>query len=102
MSLLFWVPFGVGSVSSLRKEMNKPVGYGLPLSILSTTTLLSVVKALPKEVTVSDIKKLPGMTVAGMMFQGGFFCVGHLLTKMAYPVFHDDVPMKYHSKPIHT
>ena len=66
--------------------------YGLPLSILSTTTFLTVLKTLPQEVpvTVSDVKKLPGTTVASMIFQGGFFCLGHLFTKMAYPVFKEE------------
>lgn len=86
--------------------MNKPISYGVPLSILSTTTVLSVVKTFPNEVKVSDIRKLPGTTVAAMIFQGGFFCVGHLLTKMAYPVFQDEetrVPLgDIRRRPIHT
>ena len=106
MSLLFWLPFVTGSISTVRKEMNKPISYGVPLSILSTTTVLSVLKAFPKEVTVSDIRKLPGTTVAAMIFQGGFFCVGHLLTKMAYPVFQDEesrLPFgEVRRRPIHT
>jgi hypothetical protein len=92
MSLLFLLPFGTGSIYSLRKERNKPVGWHLPASILTTTTFLHSFKAIPREneFTVKYLKQMPGNIVAATIIQGSFFCLGHLFTKMAYPIIQDE------------
>jgi hypothetical protein len=93
MSLLFWLPFGTGSLYSIRKEMKNPVGWGLPISVLTTTSILHTFKAVANEneFSVKQLKQLPGNFVAATIFQGSIFCLGHLFTKMAYPVLKDTV-----------
>ena len=104
MSLVFWLSFGAGSVYSLRKELNKPLGFGLPTAYMTSVTLLSSLRALgDKEGIIhpEELRRFPKTLVASVIATGTFFCLGHLFTKMAYPVFTDDVPMTS-SKLIHT
>ena len=104
MSLVFWLSFGAGSVYSLRKELNKPLGFGLPLAYMTSVIFLGALRSLgDKEGIVhpEELRRFPKTLGASGIATGTFFCLGHLITKMAYPVFTDDVPMS-HSKPIHT
>jgi hypothetical protein len=89
MSLLFFLPFGVGSLYSIRKEMKQPLGWGLPASFLTTTSTIGMFKSLHEEIpmTSTSVKKIPGMFLGSVIVNGAFFCLGHLFTKMAYPVF---------------
>ena len=91
MSLLLLFPFGVGSVYSIRKEMKNPTGWVLPTSFLTTTSILQAFKVAAKEndFSVKELKQMPRNFVAAAIFQGSIFCLGHLFTKMAYPVFQE-------------
>jgi hypothetical protein len=92
MSFLFWFPFGVGSVYSLRKESKKPLTWGLPLSALTTTSVIQTFRAYRnvEELSVKHVKQMPASFLAAAAWQGSFFCLGHLFTKMAYPLAKDD------------
>jgi hypothetical protein len=93
MSLLFALPFSTGSVYSMRKEMKKPLTWGLPTSFLATTSVLGMFRLLAQEempLTVPSVKKIPGMFLGSVIANGTFFCLGHLFTKMAYPVFKEE------------
>jgi hypothetical protein len=92
MSVLFWAPFGVGTVYSLRKELKKPVAWGLPVSALTTTTVLHTLTFYKniETIPVGHMKSIPKTFAAAAIVQGSIFCLGHLITKMAYPVFQDD------------
>ena len=93
MSLLFFLPFGVGSVYSIRKEMKKPLPWGLPISFLTTTSTIGVFHSLHEELPLTSVsvRKMPAIFLGNAVANGAFFCLGHLFTKMAYPVFiHED------------
>jgi hypothetical protein len=97
MSILFWVPFGVGTVYSLRKELNKPTPWGLPVSALTTATVIHTLTFYKniETIPVGHMKSIPKTFVAAAILQGSFFCLGHLFTKMAYPVFkEEETPVK--------
>jgi hypothetical protein len=88
MSFVFWVPFGVGTVYSLRKEVKKPVPWGLPISALTTTTIMHTLRSY-KDVdtlSVAHVKDMPKRFGAAAVWQGSIFCLGHLFTKMTYPL----------------
>ena len=70
--------------------MKNPPPWGLPISILTTTTVMHMLRGVPKEVTLNDVKKVPGNFVVAGIMQGSIFCLGHLFIKMAYPVFNDE------------
>ena len=86
------MPFGVGSVYSIRKEMKMPLGWQLPVAFLTTTSILHTIKVAAKETefSVKEVKQMPRNFVAATIAQGAVFCLGHLFTKMAYPVFQDE------------
>lgn len=91
MNFLFWTPFGIGSIYQLRKEIKKPLPWGLPVSALATTSFLHMWRGYKntEEFTVKHVKDMPKMFTAAAICQGSFFCLGHLFMKMAYPVFED-------------
>ena len=92
MSLLFLLPFGTGSVYSLRNQSKTPVEWKYPLSILTTSAIMQSFRAYSKveELSVKHVRQMPALFVAAAVWQGSFFCLGHLFTKMAYPLVKDD------------
>jgi hypothetical protein len=93
MSRIFWLSFGMGSIYSLRKEQKKPLSWGLPTAFMGTVAVLATFKLLGDEkgiVHPQDLRNLPKTFVGASIGTGTMFCLGHLLTKMAYPVFHDE------------
>lgn len=42
-----------------------------------------------EELTVKDVKRFPLSFAAAAIWQGSFFCAGHLFTKMTYPILED-------------
>jgi hypothetical protein len=92
MSFVLWLPFGVGTVYSLRKEVKKPLSWGLPVSALTTTTVMQTFRAYSKfeELSVKHVRQMPAAFVAASVWQGSAFCLGHLVTKMTYPLIKDE------------
>jgi hypothetical protein len=43
-----------------------------------------------EELSVKHVKQMPAAFVAAAVWQGSAFCLGHLFTKMAYPIIRDD------------
>lgn len=72
--------------------MKKPIPWGLPISFLATTSTIGVFRSLHEDMplTAVSVRKMPGMFLGSVIANGAFFCLGHLFTKMAYPVFSDD------------
>ena len=103
MSKLFWIPFATGIFHGVAKEQNKPPQWGITSSILVTNALYSTAIRLVEEYTIKpDVSKyvanpmkpyvfLSGTFGASLVFAGSFFCVGHLVTKKAYPVLKDAI-----------
>lgn len=105
MSVLFWLPFGAGSIYSLRKELKNPLPWGLPTAFMGTVSAISTIRLLADKEGIihpQDIRNFPKTFVAATVGTGTLFCLGHLFTKMAYPVFQDDTPMRSYPKPTHT
>jgi hypothetical protein len=92
MSLLFLLPFGTGSIYSIRKETKKPLTWGLPISLLMTTSIIHSLKPYSniEELSRKHVKQIPASFVAAAVWQGSYFCLGHLFTKMAYPLLKDE------------
>ena len=92
MSFLFLLPFGTGSIYSLRKETKKPLTLGLPISVLTTATILNTLHSYKhiEELSVKHVRQMPAGFLASAVWQGSFFCLGHLFTKMAYPLIKDE------------
>lgn len=93
MKPLFWLPFTAGSIYSLRKEMKKPLGWQLPTAFMTTVTSVATLRLLgDKEgyISAESIRTLPRTFAGAAIGTGTVFCFGHLLTKMAYPILHDE------------
>lgn len=88
MKPLFFVPFATGSIYSFRKERKLPPSWGYPASILTTTSVLALFQHLASEPYFDgkSVKKMPGTFAGIYIVHGAFFCLGHLMTKMAYPL----------------
>lgn len=90
MSRIFLLAFGAGSVYSLRKESKKPLGWGLPTAFMGTVSVLNTFRVIGNKegiVHPHDIKQIPKIFIGSVIGTGTIFCLGHLFTKMAYPVF---------------
>jgi hypothetical protein len=107
MNKLFWIPFATGVFHGVSREQNKPPQWGITNSLLATSALyhtghrLNEEWNLKPEVSKYNSHSLSRSTVffgtitGAFIMTGSIFCLGHLLTKKAYPVFEDE----YSSRP---
>lgn len=94
MTPIFWLPFTAGSVYSLRKELKKPLEWKLPTAFMTTVTTIATLRLLgDKEgyISANNIRTFPRTFLGAAIGTGTVFCFGHLLTKMAYPIFTDEM-----------
>lgn len=101
-SVLFTIPFATGVFHALNIKHKKEKQWGLTNSILGTTALYQVLTACRDEYFLKPEhqKMIPSKVsapvflatsfAAAVIHSGTFFCLGHLLTKKAYPVFQDE------------
>ena len=92
MSLLFLLPFGTGGVYTLRNQSKTPVEWKYPLSILTTSAIMHSFRAFSnvEEFSVKHVRQMPAALFAASVWQGSVFCLGHLFTKMTYPLVNDN------------
>ena len=98
MTTLFWIPFATGVFHSISKEQEKEKQWATTLSILGTTSLYSTLLSIREEYflkpehqkMIPSKLRLPGYIASSLFVStvhtGAYFCLGHLLTKKAYPV----------------
>jgi hypothetical protein len=101
MSKLFWIPFATGVFHGVSKEQNKAPQWGITNSILATNALYHAGfrfneewNLKPEHTKYKPSSLSPGATFFGtigaaFVMTGSLFCLGHLLTKKAYPVLKD-------------
>jgi hypothetical protein len=98
MKPIFWIPFTTGIFHSLAIHQKKDKQWGTTLSILGTTSLYQAIISIREDVFVKpEFQKIipsklsaPGLVATSIIvsgiYTGSFFCLGHLVTKKAYPV----------------
>lgn len=101
MSTLFWIPFATGVFHQMGIQQKKEKQWSTTISILGTTSVYSVLGGIREEYilkpefqkTIPSKLSVPAFVAMSFGFSaihhGAFFCIGHLLTKKAYPVFED-------------
>ncbi len=100
MSKFFWIPFATGIFHSVSREQNKSPQWGITNSILTTNALFHAGFRFNEEWNLKqDLMKFNsqsssprfffGTIGAAFVVTGANFCLGHLLTKKAYPVLKD-------------
>jgi hypothetical protein len=103
MNKLFWIPFSTGVFHGVSREQNKPPQWGITNSLLATTAVYNtgfrlneewnlkpgVSKYKPANLTSGGF--LFGTLISSFVITGSIFCLGHLLTKKAYPVLKDAI-----------
>jgi hypothetical protein len=101
MKNLFWIPFTTGVFHTLAVKDKKERQWGTTLSILGTTTAYSVLAGIREEYflkpefqkVIPSKLSVPAFVTMSLFFSGvhsgAFFCLGHLLSKKAYPAFED-------------
>lgn len=102
MKSLFIIPFTTGIFHSIAIKEKKQKQWGTTLSILGTTSLYLAAAAIREEfllkpehqkmfpTTLSPPRYITGSIFVASIHTGAYFCLGHLLTKKAYPVFQDE------------
>lgn len=107
MNNLFWIPFTTGVLHTLALKDKKEKQWGTTVSILGTTSVYSTMASIREEYFLrSEHQKLIPTKVSvpayvgialfsSVLHSGAFFCLGHLVSKKAYPVFEDE----YSSRP---
>lgn len=102
MKPLFLIPFATGVFHSIAIKEKKEKQWGTTLSILGTSSAYLAASAFRDEYVIKPEHKtviptrlsVPGFLAfslfASCLHTGAFFCMGHLLTKKAYPVFMDE------------
>lgn len=102
MSTLFWIPFTTGIFHQIGIQQKKEKQWSTVYSILGTTSVYSVLagireeyflkpefqKVIPSKLSVPAFFTIS--VLGATIHHGAFFCLGHLLTKKAYPVFQEE------------
>jgi hypothetical protein len=101
MTALFWIPFATGVLHQMGIQQKKEKQWSTTISILGTTSVYTTLtsirneyflkpefqKTIPSKVSVPAFLAM-SFTISAI-HHGAFFCIGHLLTKKAYPAFED-------------
>jgi hypothetical protein len=102
MNSLFWIPFTTGVLHTLALKDKKDKQWGTTLSILGTTSMYTTLTSIRNEYFLKpEHQKMipsklsaPAFVGTSLFFSrihsGEFFCLGHLVSKKAYPVFEDE------------
>jgi hypothetical protein len=102
MATLFWIPFATGVFHQIGIQQKKEKQWSTTVSILGTMSVYSVLAGVREEYflkpefqkVIPSKLSVPGFLVTSFLaagiHTGAFFCVGHLLTKKAYPVLQDE------------
>ena len=103
MSKLFWIPFATGVFHGIAQGQKKEPEWGITNSILGINALyqagfrfneewnLKPEHTKYKPHTLAPHSFFFGTIGSAFIVTGSIFCIGHLLTKKAYPLFKDDV-----------
>ena len=96
MSILSFLSFGLGGIHSLRREVKDPVLSGEFHMFMIVASLASTGKNIVGDIIKIPINQkiniytLPERILINFcsryVFYGTAYCLGHLTTKMAYPV----------------
>jgi hypothetical protein len=98
MSTFFWIPFATGSFHTLAIVSKKEKQWGTTVSILGTTSMYTTLTSIRDEYflkpehqkMIPSKLSVPAFIGTSLFFSlihsGAFFCMGHLLTKKAYPL----------------
>ena len=102
MKPLFVIPFATGIFHSIAIKNKKEKQWDTTMAILGTISMYSTLKSVREEYflkpehqkIVPSKVSVPTFLVTSFfvasVHSGAFFCLGHLLTKKAYPVFADE------------
>ena len=102
MKPLFLIPFATGVFHTLAIKDKKEKQWGTTMSILGTCSTYLTLAGLREEYFQKpEFQKMIPSKVSAPVFigtsffasaihTGTFFCLGHLLTKKAYPQFVDE------------
>lgn len=100
--ILFWIPFTTGVFHTLATKEKKNPQWAITNSILGITSYFSMLASAREEYFLKPEHKklisskspvpifLASSFVVSAMHAGTFFCLGHLVSKKAYPVFQSD------------